>query len=81
MARVLLGRVGGPMIHLRGERMEEAYKRRAFAMAEDLHKAADNIATSAEREDFSKLITIGLDVISFMPRYIRQWRTIERRKS
>ena len=69
------------MIHLRGERMEEAYKRRALAMAEDLHKLADDIAIAAKREDWSKLINIGLDVISFMPRFVRRCRSIERRKS
>ena len=69
------------MIHLRGERLEEAYKRRALRVAEDLHKVADAIAAAAERENWSKLISIGLDVIATMPRYIRQWRSIERRKS
>ena len=69
------------MIHLRGERLEEAYKRRALAMAEDLHKLANDIAAAARQEDWSKLIRIGLDVIELMPRCIRQWRSVERRKS
>ena len=69
------------MIHLRGERLEEAYKRRALAMAEDLHKLADDIAAAARQEDWSKLIIIGLDVIEFMPRFVRRCRTIERRQS
>ena len=69
------------VIHFKDERMEEAYKRRALAMAERLHKVADDTAAAARQEDWSKLISIGLDVIELMPRFVRRCRTIERRKS